>query len=133
MNTDPIADLLTRIRNAARAGHKYLELPASKLKIELVKVLQQEGYIKHFELKDDAEGRFKILRVALKYDTEGYSVIRKIKRESRSGLRKYYKVANMPRVLNGAGILILSTNKGLMTDRAARRENVGGEVLCLVE
>lgn len=133
MNTDPIADLLTRIRNAASAGHKYVELPASRQKVELVKVLLQEGYIKSYELKDDPKGRFQLLRIVIKYDKEGYPVIRSIRRISRPGLRKYYKVANMPRVLNGAGVAIVSTNKGILTDRAARREGVGGEVLCFVE
>jgi small subunit ribosomal protein S8 len=133
MNTDPIADLLTRIRNAAQAGHKHVELPASKLKIEIVKVLLQEGYIKSYETKDDPQGRFKIIRVVLKYDKEGYPIIRNIKRVSRPGLRKYYKVDNLPRILNGAGVAILTTNKGIITDRVARRENVGGEILCVVQ
>jgi small subunit ribosomal protein S8 len=133
MNTDPIADLLTRIRNAASAGHKFVELPASKLKIELARVLLQEGYIKSYELKDDPQGRFKILRVVLKYDKAGYPVIRRLARVSRPGLRKYAKVDTMPRVLNGAGVAIISTSKGILTDRAARREKVGGEILCVVE
>jgi small subunit ribosomal protein S8 len=132
MNTDPIADLLTRIRNAAGAGHKHTELPASKLKVEIVKVLLQEGYIKSYELKDDAEGRFKIIRVVLKYDKSGYPAFRLLKRVSRPGLRKY-STAKVPRVLNGAGVAILSTNKGIITDRVARRENTGGEILCVVQ
>ncbi len=133
MNTDPIADLLTRIRNASSAGHKHVEVPASKLKIEIVKVLLQEGYIKSYELKEAPKGNFQILRIVLKYDRAGYPVIRKIRRVSRPGLRKYSKVATMPRVLNGAGVAIMSTNKGIITDRVARRENTGGEVLCVVE
>ncbi len=133
MNTDPIADLLTRLRNAALAGHKSVEMPASKLKIEIVKVLLQEGYIKRYELKDSPCGHFQILRVMLKYDEEGYPVMRKIRRISRPGLRKYSKVMNMPRVLNGAGVAILTTSKGVMTDRAARRARVGGEILCFIE
>lgn len=133
MNTDPIADLLTRIRNAARAGHKFVELPASKLKIEMVKVLLQEGYIKSYELKDAPQANAKALRVVLKYDKNGDPVIRRLKRISSPGLRKYSKVTNLPRVLNGSGVAIVSTNKGLLTDRAARREGVGGEILCIVE
>ncbi len=133
MNTDPIADLLTRIRNAAQAGHKSVELPASKQKVALVKVLLQEGYIKSYELKDDPKGRFQIMRVVLKYDKAGYPVIRRLSRVSRPGLRKYSKVVNAPRILNGAGVAILTTNKGLLTDRAARRERVGGEIVCIVE
>jgi small subunit ribosomal protein S8 len=133
MNTDPIADLLTRIRNAASAGHKFVELPASKLKVQLVKVLLQEGYIKSYELKEDPKGRFQVMRVVLKYDKAGYPVIRTLKRVSRPGLRKYYHVDNLPRILNGAGVAIVSTNKGIVTDRVARRENIGGELLCVVE
>jgi len=133
MNTDPISDLLTRIRNAASAGHKFVELPASKLKVELVKVLLQEGYIKSYELKDDPQGRFQTMRVVLKYDSTGHPIIRKLRRVSRPGLRKYSKVLNLPRVLNGAGVAILSTSKGILTDRAARRDRVGGEILCFVE
>ncbi len=133
MNTDPIADLLTRIRNAASAGHKYVELPSSKAKVAIVKVLMQEGYIKNYELKDDPQGRFQLVRVALKYDENGYPVIRRIQRVSKPGLRKYFNVDNLPRILNGAGVAIVSTNKGVITDRVARRERVGGEVLCTVE
>lgn len=133
MNTDPIADLLTRLRNAAQAGHKHVEMPSSKLKVAIVKLLQQEGYIQSFETKEAPRGNFQVLRVVLKYDASGYPVIRRIRRVSRPGLRKYTNVINAPRVLNGAGIAILSTNKGLLTDRAARREKVGGEVLCTVE
>jgi small subunit ribosomal protein S8 len=133
MNTDPIADLLTRIRNASAAGHKHVELPSSKLKLEVVKVLLQEGYIKSYELKDAPQGNHQILRVVMKYDKEGYPVIRRLQRVSSPGLRKYSKVDNIPRVLNGAGVAIVSTNKGVITDRAARRERVGGEILCTVE
>jgi len=133
MNTDPIADLLTRLRNAAQAGHKHVEMPSSKLKVALVKVLQQEGYIQSFETKASASGHFQVLRVLLKYDASGYPVIRRIRRVSRPGLRKYTNVINAPRVLNGAGISIISTNKGLLSGRAARREKVGGEILCTVE
>ena len=133
MNTDPIADLLTRIRNAASAGHKFVELPASKLKVDLVKVLLQEGYIKSYEMKEDPKGRFQVLRIVLKYDKTGYPVIRSLRRVSRPGLRKYSKSDTIPRVLNGAGVAIMSTNRGILTDRVARREGIGGEVLCIVE
>jgi small subunit ribosomal protein S8 len=132
MHTDPIADLLTRIRNACRAGLPSVELPASKLKIELVKVLQREGYIRSFELREDQKGH-QSLRLLLKYDVKGVSVIHEIRRVSRPGLRKYAGVDNVPRILSGAGISIVSTNKGLLTDRQARKEGVGGEILCTVQ
>lgn len=133
MNTDPIADLLTQIRNALNAGHRMVELPASNLKIEVVRTLLDEGYIKSYELKEEPKGRFKLLRILLKYDKNGYPIIRKIKRMSRPGLRRYANSKNIPRILNGAGCVILSTNKGVISDRAARREKVGGELLCFVE
>lgn len=131
MHNDPISDLLTRIRNACQAGHSKVEAPASKLKVELVKVLQKEGYIRSYELREQENGR-KTIRVMLKYDENGLPVIRMIKRVSRPGLRRYAKVDNLPRVLSGAGITILTTNKGLMTDREARKERVSGELLCQV-
>jgi len=130
MYNDPIADMLTRIRNAAAAGLPMVEVPASKLKIEIAKVLLQEGYVRSYEVRE-AEGR-KTLRVLLKYDTKGYPVIRKLVRVSRPGLRKYYKVDNLPRILAGAGVAIVSTPKGLLSDREARRERVGGELLCYI-
>jgi len=132
MYNDPISDLLTRIRNACLAGHSKVEIPSSKLKVELVKVLQKEGYIRSYELRDEEGGQRKTLRVMLKYDENGYPVIRRIRRVSRPGLRKYVKVDNLPRVLNGAGVSIISTNKGLMTDREARKARVSGELLCQV-
>lgn len=132
MNTDPIADLLTRIRNSSQAGQLMVEIPASKLKIEIVKLLLAEGYIRSFELRDDKEKKYQMLRVLLKYDDNGYSVIRKIQRFSRPGLRRYFKSGNVPRILGGAGIAVLSTNKGILSDHQARRENVGGELLCTV-
>lgn len=131
MNTDPIADFLTRIRNGALAGHKDVLIPHSKLKQSIAQVLLNEGYIKHFEVYDNA-GQFKQLRVVLKYDPDGRPTIRSIKRVSRPGLRRYYKVDNLPRVLSGAGVSILSTNKGIITDRQARHDRVGGEILCTV-
>jgi small subunit ribosomal protein S8 len=130
MYNDPIADLLTRIRNASNVGLPMVEVPASKLKIEIVKVLQQEGYIRSYEIRE--AGNHKTIRILLKYDSQGYPLIRKLSRVSRPGLRKYYKVGNLPRFLGGAGTAIVSTPKGLLSDREARRERVGGEVLCYV-
>lgn len=130
MYNDPIADLLTRIRNASNVGLPMVEVPASKLKVEIVRLLQQEGYIRSYECKE-AEGR-KTLRVLLKYNQDGYPTIRRLVRVSRPGLRKYYKVDNLPRILSGAGIAIVSTSKGLLSDREARKQRLGGEVLCYV-
>ncbi len=130
MYNDPIADLLTRIRNACQAGLPMVEVPASKLKVEIVKLLQREGYLRSYEIRES--GSHKTLRVLLKYDEEGYPLIRKLVRVSRPGLRKYYKVDNLPRILAGAGVAIVSTPRGLLSDREARRERVGGEVLCYV-
>ncbi|WP_373532954.1 30S ribosomal protein S8 [Vampirovibrio sp.] len=130
MYNDPIADMLTRIRNASNVGHPMVEVPASKLKLELAKVLQKEGYIRSFEIRE--AGNHKTLRVLLKYDSEGYPLIRKLVRVSRPGLRKYYKVDNLPRILGGGGTAIVSTPQGLLSDREARRARVGGEVLCYV-
>lgn len=132
MHSDPIADLLTRIRNASGVGHPMVEMPASKLKVELVKLLQKEGYVRGYELRDLPQNGQQVLRVLLKYDANGYPMIRKVNRVSRPGLRKYAKVDNLPRVLAGAGVAVVSTSKGLLSDREARRERVGGEVLCYV-
>jgi small subunit ribosomal protein S8 len=132
MYNDPIADLLTRIRNASSAGLPLVEAPASKLKVEIAKLLLKEGYIRSYELREDKERHCQSLRILLKYDQEGYPVIRRIIRVSKPGLRKYFKVDNLPRILGGAGIAIVSTNKGLLTDRACRRERTSGEVLCYV-
>ena len=131
MYTDPIADFLTRVRNAIAAGHRVVEIPASNLKKEMTKILFQQGYILSYQVNDDkVQGTIKI---ALKYtkDTKE-SVIRKIQRISSPGLRKYVGSTEMPRVLNGLGIAIVSTSKGVMTNKKARQENVGGEVLCYV-
>jgi small subunit ribosomal protein S8 len=130
MNTDPIADMLTRIRNAGMADHPSVEMPSSKLKVELAKVLKAEGYISDYAVKD--VDKFKILSVTLKYKEDGKPLITKLKRASRPGLRTYMKSKNIPKVLGGLGIAIVSTSKGLLTDRKARKENVGGEVLCYV-
>ena len=131
MYTDPIADFLTRVRNAIAAGHRVVEIPASNLKKEMTKILFDQGYILSYQFNDDkVKGTIKI---ALKYDKDTKeSVIRKIQRISTPGLRKYVASKEMPRVLNGLGIAIVSTSKGVMTNKKARLENVGGEVLCYV-
>jgi small subunit ribosomal protein S8 len=108
------------------------EAPASKLKVEIAKALLKEGYIRSYELREDKDKKHQTLRILLKYDEEGFPVIRRIQRASRPGLRKYSKVDNLPRVLAGAGVAIVSTNKGLLSDRACRRERTSGEVLCYV-
>lgn len=130
MNTDPIADMLTRIRNANTVKHQTVDVPASKLKIELAKLLKEEGYIADYEIKDD--GKFKVISITLKYDASGKPVITKLERISKPGLRHYSKAKNLQKVLGGMGIAVVSTPKGLLTDRKARKENVGGEVLCYV-
>ena len=131
MNTDPIADYLTRVRNAIRANHKVVSIPSSNLKKEITKILFDQGYILSYKLEDDTvQGSIKI---ALKYTKENNeSVITNISRISRPGLRKYSNSSNLPRVLNGLGIAIVSTSKGVMTAKQARNENVGGEVICYV-
>ena len=131
MYTDPIADFLTRVRNAIAAGHRVVEVPASNLKKEMTKILFDQGYILSYQFIDNkVQGSIKI---ALKYDRDTKeSVIRKIQRISTPGLRKYVGSAEMPRVLNGLGIAIVSTSKGVMTNKKARLEKVGGEVLCYV-
>lgn len=129
--TDPIADYLTRLRNAVMAGHKVVEVPGSNLKREITKVLFEKGYILNYKFEDIGyQGNIKI---ALKYHpVTKVSAIKKLERISRPGLRKYVDTNSIPRVLNGLGIAIMSTNKGVMTDKEARKENVGGEVLCYV-
>jgi small subunit ribosomal protein S8 len=130
--TDPIADLLTRIRNAMMAGHKVVEAPASKLKQEIARILFEKGYILSYKIIE-GETKQGILKIALKYNPKSRKpAIKKIERASRPGLRKYIGVDDMPRVLNGLGIAIISTSKGLMTDKEAKKENIGGEVLCYV-
>jgi len=128
--TDPIADLLTRIRNANRANHDSLEISASGLKIEVVKILQREGFIKSFDvIKQVPQDKIKIV---LKYGTKREKVLTNLKRISKPGLRVYCGKEEIPRVLRGLGIAILSTSRGVMTDREARKRGVGGEVLCYV-
>ncbi|MCL6218355.1 30S ribosomal protein S8 [Zunongwangia pacifica] len=131
MNTDPIADFLTRIRNAVAANHRVVEIPASNVKKEITKILFDQGYILSYKFEDTtAQGTIKI---ALKYDKDTKdSVIKDIQRISKPGLRKYAGAGELPRILNGLGIAIISTSHGVMTDKQARAENVGGEVLCYV-
>ena len=130
--TDPVADLLTRIRNAILAGHKIVEAPASNLKKEVARILFEKGYILSYKVIE-GEGTRGTLKIALKYNPKSKKpAIKSIKRISRPGLRKYVGVDEMPRVLNGLGVAILSTSKGLMTDKEARKEKIGGEVLCYV-
>jgi small subunit ribosomal protein S8 len=128
--TDPIADLLTRIRNATKEKHEKLEVPASRLKANVVRVLKEEGYIKNFRLMRE-EGR-PVIKVYLKYTDQGDSVIQGIKRVSRPGLRRYSGYQDMPRPLNGAGVAIVSTSRGVTTGHKARTQKVGGEILCEV-
>jgi small subunit ribosomal protein S8 len=130
--TDPIADLLTRIRNAILAGHKVVEAPTSNLKKEVARILFEKGYILSYKVVE-GEGTVNTLKIALKYNPKTKKpAIKSIKRVSRPGLRQYVGVDDMPRVLNGLGVAILSTSKGLMTDKEAKKENIGGEVLCYV-
>jgi small subunit ribosomal protein S8 len=131
MLTDPIADFLTRLRNALGAGHRVVEMPATKLKEELTRILLDQGFIMGYKLIEDTpQNRIKI---ALKYDKLSKDpVIKGLKRVSRPGLRQYKGADKLPRVKNGLGVAIVSTSKGVMTDKQARRENVGGEVLCFV-
>jgi small subunit ribosomal protein S8 len=129
--TDPIADMLTRIRNANAAKHDTVDVPTSKMKEAIAKILLDEGYIKKYELVEN--GPAKDIRITLKYGADkNQKVISGLKRISRPGLRVYASVDNMPKVLGGLGIAIISTNKGILTDKQARRENVGGEVLAFV-
>ncbi len=128
--TDPIADMLTRIRNAFRAGHQELEMPASKIKIAIAAILEDEGYIQQHKVNQT--GLKRTLHITLKYGPDEKAVIRKIKRISKPGCRIYVGKDEIPRVLNGLGIVILSTPKGLMTGSKAKRAAVGGEVLCSV-
>ena len=130
MNTDPVADMLTRIRNANIVSHPTVEMPSSKLKVALAKLLKEEGFI--VDYSERVEGHFKYLTVILKYDELNKPVITNLRRISKPGLRNYCKAKNLPQVLGGLGIAIVSTSKGLLTDRKARKENLGGEILCYV-
>ncbi len=132
VTTDPIADYLTRIRNAIKAKHRIVEIPASNIKKAITKVLFEKGYIQNYKFEETPNHQG-LIKIALKYHpATKESAITKLERVSSPGLRKYVGVENMPRVLNGLGIAILSTSKGVMTDKEARTLNVGGEVLCYV-
>ena len=147
MQSDPIADMLTRIRNATRAKRESVRMPASKLKIALVKLLREEGYVKYFKVvragsvkrtprsgnaKDSKPLSQNLLIVYLKYGPDGDPVINRIDRVSKPGRRRYVQATNIPRTLGGLGVTILSTSQGVMTDREARRNNIGGELICSV-
>ena len=129
MMTDPIADMLTRLRNAGQARHRRVDMPVSKLKIEIARLLKENYYIHDYKVLDD--GRHQVLRLYLKYYQEK-PVIRELQRVSKPGLRKYVTVPEIPRVRNGLGMAILSTSKGVMNDQQARTEKVGGELLAVV-
>ncbi|MBM3452222.1 MAG: 30S ribosomal protein S8 [Bacteroidetes bacterium] len=131
MNTDPIADYLTRIRNASRAGLKLVQIPSSNVKKSMTQILFDQGFISNYKVEED--GKQGIIKIALKYNTTTrVPAITRIDRISRPGLRKYSGTDDLPRVLNGLGIAIMSTSKGVITDKEARTLNVGGEVLCYV-
>ena len=128
--TDPIADMLTRIRNANTAGHKTVDIPASKMKKSIAEILLDEGYISGFEVIED--GKQGIIRVEMKYGADKERVIKGIKKISKPGLKVYAKADNVPKVLGGLGIAIISTSKGVISDKEARKLGVGGEVICYV-
>ena len=131
MNTDPIADLLTRIRNANRNGAKSCTVPASRIKVNILDTLKREGFINEYTVHSD--GVKGVLEVALKYGPEGEKVITDIQRYSKVGCRRYRSVEDLPKVRGGMGICVVSTNKGVLSDRECRVQKVGGEVLCTVE
>ena len=131
MNTDPIADFLTRVRNASSARLKMVEIPASNVKKAMTKILYDQGYITHYTFEED--NKQGVIKIALKYNqSTKVPAITKLERASRPGLRKYSGAENLPRVLNGLGIAIVSTSKGIITNKEAKSHNVGGEVLCYV-
>jgi small subunit ribosomal protein S8 len=132
MLTDPIADMLTRIRNANTAMHDEVRMPCSKQKVALAKILEKEGYIKGFTVAPSTKGPGEVLTVTMKYSSDRHRTISGLRRISTPGLRVYRKGKEVPRVLGGLGVAVLSTSQGLMTDRDARQRNVGGEVLCYV-
>lgn len=130
--TDPISDYLTRLRNATRAKHRIVDIPASNLKKEITKILFEKGYILNYKFVEEGNPQG-VIRIALKYHpVSKVAAIKSLSRVSKPGLRKYTKSDNLPRVINGLGVAILSTSKGVMTDKEARKEKVGGEVLCYV-
>ncbi|MCB0694022.1 MAG: 30S ribosomal protein S8 [Saprospiraceae bacterium] len=129
---DPIADYLTRIRNAQMAGHSTVEIPSSKMKREMTKILYDHGFIAKYKF-DSESGKFDTIKIALKYDpSTRQPVIRELGRISRPGLRKYVKSTEIPRIINGLGLAIVSTSHGVLTDKQAREQNVGGELLCYI-
>ncbi len=131
MVTDPIADFLTRVRNAQMAGHRLVEIPASNLKKRVTEILYEQGYILKYKFEED--NKQGLIKIALKYDASSkLPAIRSLERVSRPGLRQYSKPAEIKRVINGLGIAILSTSKGVLTDKQAKAQNVGGEVLCYI-
>ena len=129
--TDPIADYLTRVRNAIRAGHRVVEIPASNIKKEITKILFDQGYIVNYKF-EEGENPQGTIKIALKYDGDNVSAIKNLHRVSRPGLRQYAGYKDMPRVLNGLGIAIVSTSQGVMTNKEAKNRKIGGEVLCYV-
>lgn len=130
MHTDPISDFLARIRNAQQAGHRRVDIPASKVKRAMTKILVEKGYVnRYIDIEDGKQG---VLRIFLKYDPYGQPVIREIKRISKPGLRNYSSSEDIPRSYNGLGVVIVSTSRGIMTDKEAKKLNVGGEVLCSI-
>jgi small subunit ribosomal protein S8 len=132
MITDPISDMLTRMRNAIGARQTKVDVPASRLKIELARILKEEGYITNYSIKTAEDSNIRTLRIFLRYGPKGESVISYLQRVSKPSRRVYLPSGEIPKVLGGLGINIMSTSKGLMTGKAARKANVGGEVLCLV-
>jgi len=131
ITTDPIADYLTRIRNAQLAGHRVVEIPASNVKKNITKILYDNGYILKYVFDDEAKPQG-LIKIALKYGTNKEPIIRKLERVSRPGLRKFSKAGDLPRVINGLGIAIVSTSKGVMTNKEAKSQHVGGEILCYI-
>jgi len=132
MMTDPIADMLTRVRNANTAMHDLVKMPSSKQKEALAAILKQEGYIEAFEVTDDSGRPGRLLNITMKYSPERQRTISGLRRVSKPGLRVYSKADKIPRVLGGLGVAVLSTSRGLLTDREARKQGVGGEILCYV-
>ena len=130
MNTDTIADFLTRIRNAQMAGHRVVEIPSSNVKKRMTEILYDQGYIFKYTFEENVIGTQGVIKIALKYDMNNVPVIRALKRSSRPGKRNSSASGDIPHVLNGLGIAIVSTSKGIMTDKEARAMNVGGEILC---
>jgi small subunit ribosomal protein S8 len=128
--TDPIADMLTRIRNGIRARHSRVEMPSSKLKVDIARILKDEGYIGNYKVAE--EGKKKVLRIALRYDADGVSVITALQRISKPGRRVYVGNKEVPRVLGGLGIAVVTTPRGVMTGKSARQSGVGGELICNV-